>query len=111
MTTHNLYNEATSSQLPALQLLITMGWQYLPPDEALALRDGRVTNTVLTTVLEPWLREHNRITYKGQRHDFTVANIREAVERLVNEPLQSLLPTNERLYELLTLGTSTLGLK
>lgn len=83
-----------------------MGWQYLSPDEALALRGGKEANTVLTAVLEPWLQQHNTIRYKGQRHDFSDSNIREAVERLTNEPLQSLLPTNERLYELLTLGTS-----
>ncbi|MEN9936321.1 MAG: hypothetical protein RLZZ387_2900, partial [Chloroflexota bacterium] len=102
----NPYREELSSQIPAAQLLITLGWQYLTPDEALALRGGREGRVVLTGVLEPWLRANNAITAKGQRHAFSDAGIREAVERLVDEPLQSLIRTNERLYELLTLGTS-----
>jgi type I restriction enzyme, R subunit len=106
MATINTYVEEISSQLPALQLLVSMGWQYLPPEESLALRGGKEANVVLTSVLEPWLRANNDISYKGQRHVFSDANIREAIERLVNEPLQSLTLTNERLYELLTLGTS-----
>ena len=100
------YLEEISSQLPALQLLINLGWQYLSPEEALALRDGRQKHVVLTGVLEPWLAEHNAIDFKGGHHAFSAANLREAVERLVNEPFQSLLLTNARLYELLTLGTS-----
>src|SRR5690242_20635151 len=97
----NAYREEISSQIPAVQLLIRLGWQYLPPAEVLALRGGKESNVVLTGVLEPWLRAHNAITYKRQRHAFSDANIREAVERLVNEPLQSLMLTNARLYELL----------
>jgi type I restriction enzyme, R subunit len=100
------YKEEISSQIPAVQLLIQLGWQYLPPSEALALCNGKETSVVLTSVLEPWLRTHNQISYKGQRHTFSDASFREAIERLVNEPFQSLMLTNTRLYELLTLGTS-----
>jgi type I restriction enzyme, R subunit len=106
MASPNTYVEEISSQLPAAQLLIGLGWQYLAPDQALALRGGRESNVVLTAVLEPWLRINNGITYKGQRQPFSDAALREAVERLVNEPFQSLQLTSERLYELLTLGTS-----
>lgn len=100
------YSETISSQIPALQLLTRLGWQYLSPAEALALRGGSESNVVLTGVLEPWLRAHNQIQYKGQSRAFSDASIREAIERLVNEPLQSLRITNARLYELLTLGAS-----
>lgn len=100
------YREEISSQIPAAQLLINLGWQYLTPAEALALRGGKERNVVLTGVLEPWLRGHNQIRTKGQAHAFSDANIGEALDRLVNEPLQSLIVTNERIYELLTLGTS-----
>ncbi|KPV54132.1 hypothetical protein SE17_05600 [Kouleothrix aurantiaca] len=106
MPSTNSYAEEISSQLPAVQLLIALGWQYLAPNEALRLRGGKESNVVLTGVLESWLRDHNDISYKGQRHAFSAASIREVVERLVNEPFQSLIVTNERLYELLTLGTS-----
>ena len=105
-TPTNLYLEEISSQIPALQLLINMGWQYLTPEEALALRGDKEKNVVLTGILEPWLREHNAIDFKGQRYAFSDANLREAVERLVDDPFQSLMLSNARIYELLTLGTS-----
>jgi type I restriction enzyme, R subunit len=106
MTTSNPYREEISSQIPAAQVLITLGWQYLRPDAALALRGGRTKNVVLTGVLEPWLRAQNRIQFKGREHAFSDANMQEAVERLTHEPLRSLLITNERICEPLTLGTS-----
>ncbi len=106
MSPTNLYLEEISSQLPALQLLVNMGWHYLPPDEALALRGGKAKHVVLTGVLAPWLAAHNAIDFKGQRHAFSAANLAEAVARLVDDPLQSLMVSNARIYELLTLGTS-----
>ena len=36
------YLEAVQSQLPALQMLINMGWEYLTPEECVALRGGRL---------------------------------------------------------------------
>ena len=108
ITTHYTddYQEEISSQLPALQLLINMGWEYLTPAEALALRGGSPRHVVLTEVLTPWLAQENSVGYKGQRYAFSEANVGEAVKRLTNEVAPSLLQTNERLYELLTLGTS-----
>ena len=106
MATSNPYAEEISSQIPALQLLINLGWRYLTPAEALHLRGGREKNVVLTGVLQPWLRQHNEIRTKGASYAFDDARINEAVSKLVDEPVQSLTLTNETLYELLTLGTS-----
>ncbi|MBN1430699.1 MAG: type I restriction endonuclease subunit R [Anaerolineae bacterium] len=100
------YREELISQIPALQLLMAMGWQYLTPAEALERRGGKKGAVVLTGVLEPWLAEHNSITHKGQHYAFSEANIREALRRLVDQPYDGLLPANERVYELLTLGIS-----
>jgi type I restriction enzyme R subunit len=106
MTQSQAYLELLSSQLPALQLLIQMGWTYLPPTEALHLRGGRTKNVVLTGILDPWLRANNHIAYKGEKHPFSDNNISQAIAKLVDEPFQSLIPTNQTLSELLTLGTS-----
>jgi len=95
MASADAFKEVVSSQIPALQLLINLGWQYLTPTEALALRSGKEKNVVLTGVLEPWLRAHNSITFKGRQHAFSDATIREALGRLLDEPLQSLMVTNE----------------
>ena len=100
------FKEELSSQIPAVRLLKAMGYQYLTPEEALALRGGRKNRVILEGVLEPWLESHNQITFKGEAYAFSASNIRRAIEKLVNEPYQGLIPTNEHVYDLLTLGTS-----
>lgn len=106
MAQSQAYLELISSQLPALQLLIQMGWHYLTPTEALHLRGGRTKNVVLTGILDSWLREYNHIEYRGERHPFSDANISQAIAKVVDEPFQSLITTNKVLTELLSLGTS-----
>jgi type I restriction enzyme R subunit len=61
-----LLKEDHVSQVPALQLLQNLGWQYLTPDEALAERGGRLSNVILDGILERQLRSMNRIRYRGE---------------------------------------------
>lgn len=105
MARSDAYKELISSQLPALQLLVNLGWQYLTPSEALALRGGRESNVVLTGVLESWLAQQT-FERKGRRYAFSEKSVKEAIRKLTNEPFRSLMVTNEAVYELLTLGTS-----
>lgn len=100
------YLEDFDSKIPAIQVLHALGWQYLSRDEALALRNGRLDQVVLTGILKPWLEKNNRIEVKGEQHLFTEANIAEAIRRLTDEPFDGLIRTNEKIYHLLTLGTS-----
>jgi type I restriction enzyme R subunit len=85
---------------------MAMGYEYLTPEAALSLRNGKKNRVVLERVLKPWLKAHNAITFKGQTYPFSESNIHRAVETLVNEPYRGLIPTNKRVYDLLTLGTS-----
>ena len=100
------YLEELISQIPALQLLINLGYQYLTPDDALSIRGGKYRNVLLEDVLLNWLREHNRIHYKGQTLPFSEINLQQALRQLKEEPYDGLVRTNEKIYELLTLGTS-----
>lgn len=101
-----VYREDASSQVPALFLLARMGYEYLSPRQALALRGGRVTNVLLEGILTEWLRSHNCVRYKGQELPFTEGNIQEAVQALKSVPVDGLVRTNEKVYDLLTLGKS-----
>lgn len=92
------------SHLPALQLLQQLGYQYLSPREALKLLDGRRSRVVLESILFEQLRKLNQITFKGQTHDFTETNLKNAVDALVNIPFDGLVKTNEQAFDLLTLG-------
>lgn len=103
---HSSYLEDLDSQIPAVQMLCALGWQYLSREEALANRAGRQDKVILTEILKPWLAENNRVEAKGKTQPFTDAQLGEAVRRLVDEPMAGLVATNKKLYELLTLGTS-----
>ena len=61
---------------------------------------------VLVEVLREWLKRNNTIRDKGQRVAFSESNITPAIEQLTNEPYDGLIRTNEKLYELLRLGTT-----
>ncbi|QOJ04356.1 MAG: type I restriction endonuclease subunit R [Planctomycetia bacterium] len=92
------------SQIPALQLLQNLGWQYLTPAEALRLRGGRVAGVILEGILEGQLRRMNRIRFKGEEHPFSEGNIHSAVQALKDVLYDGLVRTSEKVYDLLCLG-------
>ena len=100
------FREKLISQIPALQLLTGLGYRYLRPDEALALRGGRLSNVVLDDVLAEQLRKLNRVRRRGRAYDFAEETIQEAIRRLKGEPYDGLVRTSEQIYDLLTLGIS-----
>jgi len=101
------YREELISQIPAARLLVSLGYTYLTPQQALDLRGGRERNVLLTGVLESWLKGHNHYTVKGQECTFTDSAIAEAIRRLIDLSLNDgLTRTNEQVYDLLTLGIS-----
>src|SRR5664279_4474150 len=107
MTVTPSYLEDRISQLPALRLLMALGWSYLTPNEALARRGGKIASVILEDVLVEWLRAHNRIHYKGGVHDFSEANLGAVVRDLRDIPVNpGLIPASQQAYELLTLGKS-----
>ena len=100
------FNEKYLSQIPALQLLINLGYEYLTPEQGLEARKGKTGNVILEGILQEQLKEMNRIQYKGREFRFSEENIQSAVQKLKNVKYDGLLKTNENIYDLLTLGTS-----
>jgi type I restriction enzyme R subunit len=94
------------SQIPALQLLINLGWEYLTPQEAYAARGGKAASVLLDRVLEEQLRRINKIEFRGHTEPFAEGNIATAIRRLTDERFDGLIRTNEKLYDRLTLGTT-----
>lgn len=94
------------SQVPALLLLQNLGYRYLTPAEADAERGGRRSNVLLEGVLRAQLRRLNKVRFKGAEHEFTEGNVLAAVEALKVPLHDGLIRTNEKLYDLLTLGKS-----
>ena len=100
------FSEKHLSQIPALQLLINLGYEYVPPERALRLRGGRLGNVLLDEVLREQLKRLNRITYKGGEYLFSEENVQSAIQQLKSVRYDGLQRTNENVYDLLTLGTT-----
>jgi len=100
------YLEDKDSQLPALRLLQQMGYNYISPEKALEMRDGLLTRFVLTDILEEQLSKINKIEYKGDTLPFPDSAISRAAYDLQQQPDEGLVKTNEKIYDLLTLGKS-----
>ena len=94
------------SQIPALQVLQHLGYEYIPPEEAFRLRGGKQSNVILDEVLEGQLRTINVIRFKGKEYPFSNVNISNAIRALKEFPYDGLVRTNEKIYDLLCLGKS-----
>ena len=95
------------SQIPALQLLMKLGYKYLTPTEALEARSNRSSNVLLETILKKQLQQINKIEYKNKEFQFTETNINTAILALRDLPVQDgFTAANKFFYELITLGKS-----
>ena len=100
------FNEEYLSQIPALQQLMTLGYEFLTPEQAMAERSGRASNTLLENILRKKLKEINHIRYKDQDYLFSEENIQTAIQKIKNIKYDGLQRTNEALFDLITLGTA-----
>ena len=100
------FNEKYLSQIPALQVLINLGFEYIPPEKALAQRQGKAGNILMEGILRDQLKRLNRIHYKGREFLFSEENIQTAIQKLKNINYDGLFKTNEAVYDLITLGTA-----
>ena len=58
-------NEKYLSQIPALQLLIGLGFEHLTPAEALSERQDRTSNVLLENILRNRLKKLTAFATKG----------------------------------------------
>lgn len=95
--------EDAASKLPALHVLIAMGWDYLSPTDAMVLRGSE-----RGVLLEPVLRERligHRFDFKGQTYPLSAGGIDQVVREISATGLnEGLIPANEAIYKHLTLG-------
>jgi len=100
------FQEALISQIPALRTLQQLGFSYLGPEECAVERKGRLGRVLLENVLAGQLRRLNRIHFKGRELPFSEENIARGIEALRDLPMEGLVRTSEKVYDLLTLGKS-----
>ena len=99
--------EKFQSQIPAIQLLVAMGFRPLSQAEADALR-ARPRNVLLDQVVIDQLLKINRFSHRGKEYPFDLQDAHEALRRLKPTPdkIKGLKATNQDVYDLLVLGTT-----
>ncbi|MCC6542515.1 MAG: type I restriction endonuclease subunit R, partial [Flavobacteriales bacterium] len=100
------FAEYSDSHGPALRFLRRLGYQWLSREEAVRQRGGLLSQVVLEEVLRERLKAINRFSYKGQEYPFSPQSINAAIMALQRVPDEGLVQTNEKVYDLLTLGKS-----
>ena len=100
------FKENDISQRPALELLQALGYKYLSPDDALALRGGKTSNVLFEYVLRQQLRKLNSIRIGNHSEArFSEQNIENGVIAMRNVPMEGgYISGNEAVYNMLTLG-------
>ncbi|WP_284126595.1 type I restriction endonuclease subunit R [Parerythrobacter aestuarii] len=95
--------ELYSSHIPALATLVSLGWDYLSPEDCLAARGGN-QGVVLRDVLVEQLRRRT-FDYKGRTYPLSTNAIDQIVRELTSPALnEGLITANEKLYNAITLG-------
>ena len=99
------YLEKNISQQPAIELLQSIGYTYISPEDCKAQRGGQY-NVLLKDILRGQLRRLNRYSFAGAENEFSATNIERAIDDL-DEPLtDGLIRTSEKIYDALLLGKS-----
>lgn len=100
------FKEDHISQIPALQMLVNLGYTYLSPAEADKHRGNKTTNVLLEDILRKQLKEINSIRVSASKTTiFTDESIERGILALKNLPMnEGYIAASEKVYHLLTLG-------
>lgn len=99
-------NENISSQRPAIEVLEKLGYKYISQEENKGLRNNILNDVLFKEILIKKLNEINSYEYKGVTYKFSPSTIGQAVKDLNEDLLTGLISTNEKIYDMLTLGKS-----
>ena len=94
-------------QQNSINLLQSLGYKFISREENLRLRGGKSSEVLFREILTKKLGEINGYEYKGKRYKFSQSNVLKAVDELAGVSLnEGLMVANERITNLLLLGTS-----
>ncbi len=99
------FKEEQSAKIPALALLINLGYQFIAPSECIAMR-GSKTRVILPKVLRKVLRVKT-YSFMGKERHLSEASIDKIIQELASPAMnEGLKAANEKLYNAFTYGIS-----
>lgn len=98
-------DEESQAKVPALALLMKLGWTYLTPNLCLAAR-SRERAVLMQDALKHWLSAY-RFIYRGAEHPLSSGGIAQVLKAITDTGLsEGLTAANERVTKHLTLGVT-----
>lgn len=94
------FDEALQSQLPALELLLGMGYQYISSEEALKQRGGETGNFIFADIAAQKLMEINSYEVGGTKYKFSEKDVRDAIDELEHIQYEGLIDTAQKIYNI-----------
>ena len=98
------FEEEYSAKLPAMALLLNLGWTFLSPEQALVSRNGKADTVVLQDILRNELKKR-RFVFAGKQYPLSEQSIDNLIYEICSPALNEGLQTaNERIYNHLMYG-------
>ena len=98
------FQEEYSAKIPALTLLVSLGWNFLSPSQALAAREHKTSEVVLKNILRAELKKRH-FHYAGKDYPLSEKAIDTLLSEVCNPALnEGLGVANERIYNHMLYG-------
>lgn len=98
---HVNFDEAKQSQLPAIELLVNMGYTYISSEEVLRQRRDDPSNFLLTDIAASKLMEINEYEIAGKKYKFSEKEVRDAIDELEHIQYEGLVDTSQKIYNMI----------
>jgi len=104
------FDETKQSQLPFVEMLINMGYRYIPVEEVMRERRSDTSKFILHDTALKKFSEINSYEHKGQIYKFSDADIAQVIDELENMPVEGLIDTSKKVYGMImpTTGGKTI---
>ena len=105
------FDEARQSQLPFVEMLLNLGYIYIPKDEVLKQRGQDTSNFILSEIAAQKLMEINSYEDCGSIYKFSEKDVRDAINELEHIQYEGLIDTSQKIYNMImpTGGGKTIG--
>jgi type I restriction enzyme R subunit len=100
------FDEAKQSQLPTVEILINLGYNYLSKTEIKKQRGGDDSKFILSGIAFEALNKINSYQVGDKSFKFSPANINRAIEELERVPLEGLIDAAKDIYGVINSASS-----
>ncbi len=95
------FDEAKQSQLPAVEILVNMGYTYIPAEEVLRQRGGDTGQFILSEIATDKLMEINGYDVGGAVYKFSDKDVHDAIDELEHIQYEGLIDTAQKIYNII----------